>query len=195
MRGQVTTFALLAALLSGCAATRLYSLSPEEATKTPAAVEAEGPARIGLLPITVAPGLERPRLAVVTDDDELIAARHHEWAEPIADELSRALQARISEALGFEIEAKGSDREIWDLAIGVEVDRLQGALRGEAQITARWQLHGPPPADAPTTHHFADTAPLREEGYAGLVAAERELVARLAVSIADSVRDRVAADR
>jgi uncharacterized lipoprotein YmbA len=64
-------------------------------------------------------------------DSEIQVARHHRWAEPLATQLQRALEARIT--TGHE------------QTLTVELTRFQG-LQGEdrdaAVISGRWTLAG-----------------------------------------------------
>ena len=75
--------------------------------------------------------LNRGGIVMQLSDSEIQVARHHRWAEPLATQLQRTLEARMS---------SGDEK-----TLTVELTRfqgLQGKDRDSAVITGRWALTG-----------------------------------------------------
>lgn len=81
--------------------------------------------------VALANYLNRGGIVMQLSDSEIQVARHHRWAEPLATQLQRALEARMT--TGHE------------QTLTVELTRFQG-LQGEdrdaAVISGRWTLAG-----------------------------------------------------
>jgi uncharacterized lipoprotein YmbA len=116
-------------------------------------------------------------------------ARYHQWAEPLDEGLRRLLRAEISKALGYQVSADALQRKQWDYAVEVSVEQLHGTLAGEALLSASWRIARGDGAEPVAEFRFTRSAPLAEDGYAALVAAEIDLARQLAVAIADSLRE------
>lgn len=102
--------------------------------------------------------LNRGGIVMQLSDSEIQVARHHRWAEPLATQLQRALEARMP---------TGDEH-----TLTVELTRfqgLQGKEKDSAVITGRWVLTGNS-GDAAQGQIQWQT-PLENGGYANLVRA------------------------
>jgi uncharacterized lipoprotein YmbA len=142
--------------------------------------------RAALGDVEVAAYLAETGLVLETGENEVRAARHHLWAEPLDQSLRVYLRAQISNALGAEIggDAIAGDPEF---TIDVGVEELHGTRGGDARLVASWRLSRPK-GDA-IEYRFARTRSLARDGYAALADAEVALVGELAAAIAASLRE------
>jgi uncharacterized lipoprotein YmbA len=160
-----TSVALIALALSACVASpppRLYVLSsmtsPGTAPPGPAlAAAAESgsgsssvPRRstvttIGVAPVSVARYLDRPEIIVRRSPNELQILEDDRWAEPIADNATRALvenlSAMLSQSRIAPLPLRGSQRPAYELSLDItafEVDET-----GAAVLAGDWVLIDP----------------------------------------------------
>ena len=106
--------------------------------------------------VRLADYLNRGGIVMQLSDSEIQVARHHRWAEPLATQLQRSLEARMP----------SGDKK----TLTVELTRfqgLQGKDRDSAVITGRWALTGNN-GDA-TQGHIQWEAALENGGYANMV--------------------------
>ena len=119
----------IAAILAG-----LWGCSHAPATSPPGYLlpSATGAAHSPLtIKVHLASYLNRGGIVMQLSDSEIQVGRHHRWAEPLATQLQRALEARMS---------SGDEK-----TLTVELTRfqgLQGKDRDSAVITGRWALTG-----------------------------------------------------
>ena len=73
------------------------------------------------------------------------------------------------------------------VVIDIHIDQLHGTSRGTAKLVAYWWLRRDGKLAA--AHQFTEEQALGETGYRALVAAEGELLTRLAQAIAQSLPD------
>lgn len=186
-----TALALCTALLVACAGgpapdRTLYLL---RATPTGVSGRIDAPVRAGLDRVTVAPYLAQAGIVVETEAGQVRAATEHRWAEPLDAGLRSLLRAEISRALGSDVSARGADRQAWDYAVDVNVDRMHGTMTGTALLEAAYTITPGVGTGEAITYRFSRSAPLAREGYAGLVDAEQRLARELAEAIAQSLRE------
>ena len=149
--------------------------------------------RVGLGRVTVAPYLlSSAGIVVETGAGEINTAGHHQWAEPLDSGLRWYLRAEIGKTLGLDLGGGLTDRQRWDYVVDVSVARLHGTMSGKALIEAEFSVVPTDRTQAISEFRFAKSVSLPDEGYAGLVAAEKQLVKDLAGLIADELRERMA---
>ncbi|MGH0037927.1 MAG: PqiC family protein [Myxococcota bacterium] len=166
-------------LLRGEAVTRQGAMDPK--------------VRVGLGRVIVAPYLlANPGLFVETAPGEVRPARQHQWAEPLDAGLRWFLRTEIARALGYEIGGGLVDVATWDYTIDVYVARLHGTMTGDALIDAAYTIRSAADRKGPSEYQFSRSAPLPDEGYAALAAAERELLGELGQAIARSLEAAIA---
>lgn len=155
----------------------------------------DGPIRAGLGRVIVSPYLERTNgIQLETRDSEIRPATQYQWAEALAAGVRGYLRAEVGNQLGHQIGGGLTDRRDWDYTVDVFVERLHGTMTGEAILVASFVMRGGMTATgAPQIYEyrFSESKPLPDEGYAGVVEAEKALLADFAGHIADALRARI----
>ncbi|HBS82614.1 MAG: PqiC family protein [Vreelandella alkaliphila] len=122
------------------------------------------------------------------DDITLIEAREHQWAESIGRQLERALRAQLSQELTSiqVVHADGNAPEA--LTLLLEVDQFQGRHDGRAVTSGQWQLRG---ADNNllALKSFSAETELQQDGYPALVRSLGESWDKVALQIANEIRE------
>lgn len=178
------TSLLLLVLLAGCAGQASepsqYLLrsahEPQSRKLTPSKVYSVGR-------VTIASYIDQPGLVLETAAGEIHAARAHLWAEPVYEGVRQYLTADIARAWGEDILPDSVVKT--PVVIDIHIDQLHGTSRGTARLVAYWSLRRDGRLAA--AHQFAEEQALGEAGYRALVAAEDELLTRLAGAIAESL--------
>ena len=133
------------------------------------------PIRAGLGRVVVAPYLARSNgIQIETSDGEIRPALQYQWAESLAAGVRWYLGAEVGERLGHQIGGGLTDRRDWDYTVDVFVERLHGTMTGQAILVASFVVRGGTSSDGDPEifeYRFAESTPLPEEGYAGVVAA------------------------
>jgi len=187
---QLAIFTLL--LLVGCA-----SQSPE---LTQYLLRTDGadisrqqthPAKIGLGRVSVATYIDQPGLVLETENGQIHAARHHQWAEPLRVSLRRFLGAEISAAIGQDLEVDMPTANNWAYRVDISIDQLHGTADGGAVLMAYWVVTTLGEGGARSRYQFAATEALQHDGFDALASAEKILLTRLARAVADSLKAKV----
>lgn len=122
------------------------------------------------------------------DDITLNEAREHQWAESIGRQLERALRAQLSQELTSiqVVHADGNAPEA--LTLLLEVDQFQGRHDGRAVTSGQWQLRG---ADNNllALKSFSAETELQQDGYPALVRSLSESWDKVALQIANEIRE------
>jgi uncharacterized lipoprotein YmbA len=151
--------------------------------------------RAGLGRVAVAPYLERSNgVQIETRDGEIRSALQYQWAESLASGVRWYLGAEVGERLGHQVGSGLTDRRDWDYTVDVFVERLHGTMTGQAVLVASFVVRGGTnDAGDPAIYEyrFSESAPLPQEGYAGVVEAEKALLSEFAGRIADALRERI----
>jgi len=188
-------FVLCLATLAGCASAppevTYYLLRGEQ-------VEGSGPieasVRAGLGRVVVAVYLMDSRgVMVETAPGEVRPASQHKWAEPLDVGLRWYLGSEIGEELGYQIGGSLTDRASWDYIVDVSVARMHGTMDGRAALEAEFVVSSRNRNEAPLQGRFSKSIPLPQEGYAGIVEAQRILASEFADQIAHALRERMEA--
>ncbi len=177
-------------LLGGCSSTpsepTLYLLRGQPAEGSG---EVAASLRFGLGRVILAPYLlSSTGLVVETAPGEVRSARLHRWAEPLDAGMRWFVRTEIARSLGHEVGGGLSDVMDWDYTIDLYVGRLHGSMSGDAMIEAAWVLRVAHDDTALREYRFGKRVPLPQAGYAGLVAAEEDLLRQLSAQIAESLR-------
>ena len=150
----------------------------------------EGDVRVGLSRIVVAPYLMESRGIVVETAPSVVRpARQHQWAEPLDASLHWFLHGELSRALGDRVGAGLVDFRGWDYAVDVYVVRLHATLSGRAELEAAYVIRSRADVKATREYRIASSVALADDGYPGVVAAERELLVELGAAIVSSLRE------
>ena len=182
--------------LAGCgtsAPTRFYVLSPMPASEEGSQVVLdERCLAIGIGPITLPQYLERPQIVTRLNSNEMKLADFDQWAEPLKDNFTRVLAENLSALLCADAMAvfPWSGSTPVDYQVQVEVIRLDGALGGEAVMTARWAIMGEDSRKVlyTTTSSYREPVPDSEE-YSSLVVSQSRLLEKFSQDIAEAIRE------
>ena len=176
-------FAIVALLVSGCAATPAtpaeYLLGgPQPASSLQRHTHADA----AFVSVSVAEYLDRPEIVVETRDGVVQPAFSHRWAEPLAPALRRILSHRITGSSGqVMIPEPTADVPV---RVDLTIERLHGTETGRVMLVARWTVRS---ADTTVHHRMAETTHTRADGYPALVQAHDELIDALARAIGQSL--------
>ena len=184
----ISVAALLAAV--GCAKTpppTFYQLE-EPAGEQLAGIE-RGMA-IGIGPLTVAAYLDRPQIVTRATAHKLKLSEANMWAEPLKESILRVIAVNLSNMLDtnrvFRVPRR--DRAIpLAFRVAVAIARFDGAIGGDARLTARWTLYRQ--NDKPLlTRVTIVTEPAGGPGYDNLIAAQNRALQALSREIAEAIK-------
>lgn len=178
----------LCILLSACAS----SVTPPSRYMLPSENAVSSPNQpIGTLQVRsprLAHYLDVDGIVMQLDDITLNEAREHQWAESIGRQLERVLRAQLSQELTSiqVVHADGNAPEA--LTLLLEVDQFQGRHDGRAVTSGQWQLRG---ADNNllALKSFSAETELQQDGYPALVRSLGESWDKVALQIANEIRE------
>lgn len=183
-RPLLLVFAL--ALAAGCARTppaQYYLLHAPDATTVG---KVDGP-RLGLGPVRLPAYLDRPQIVSWESATRLHLSQQHRWAEPLAQSFSRALFARLAQALPDAqlIPWPWRGAQTPPRRITVDVQRFERGADGVLHLDARWTVQAADGA-APQAYDSAIALPVTgaADDYDAIVAAASDAVGALAQDIA-----------
>jgi uncharacterized lipoprotein YmbA len=187
--------ALVAASVAGCASPpppiTYYLLRGDP-------VEGQGPidarVSIGIGRIVIAPYLLGSKgIMIETGPSEVRPASRHQWAEPLDSGLRWFLREEVASELGFEIGGGLTDVFDWNYRVDIFVARMHATMDGRAILESIFVLRSSEASDGSGEYRFTKSVPLPQEGYAGVVEAQRGLARELAGMIASALRERMEA--
>lgn len=180
---HVGSLALLL-LLGSCAATvatpKLYLLTSKPATAispgaacAPVAVTVQLPAY-----------LQRDGLVLQVNDNELVAADRHLWAEPLVYGVERLLTVCLNPAAYSErvVANAGAVQQV-----KVVVEQLHGTADGVSRLQATWSKTNANDADPSGSKRFSAQALQDAPGYDALVSVQRGLLLDLCEKITEQL--------
>ena len=159
-------------------------------------VEGQGPInariRVGLGRIVVAPYLlDSLGIMIETAPGEVRPASDHRWAEPLDAGLRWFMRQQIASELAFEVGGGLTDTQDWDYRIDVFVARMHATMDGNAILEAAFVVRSMKRGGELGEYRFSKSVPLPQEGYVGVVEAQRGLAKELAALIAGVLRERI----
>jgi len=170
---MATRFSLLLLMLlavAGCAGT---PATGERQYLLPSASQPVAAANL-LVRVRLAGYLDQGGLVVETGATTLSTARTHRWAEPLGDQLQRAL------AHALPANTAGT--------LTVRVTRFQGTADGDARVSGDWHFQG---TDGdPVGGVFDKRQALERDGYEELVLRLNDAWTAVAAEIAADLRER-----
>ncbi|MYM64570.1 membrane integrity-associated transporter subunit PqiC [Pseudomaricurvus sp. HS19] len=167
--------AALCLLLSGCLngpsapATRYYLLRADTTT-------AAQPRDLALAEVRLAAYLQQPGLVMVTDGNEILIARHHQWAEP----LSQSLPLFLSRQLGAD-DRLGTDAPP-RYQLRIRIDQLHPTTGGDVILVASWELLDRQNGRRQQQHVQLQEA-LTGDGFDAAIESQKQLLKRLSDTI------------
>ena len=164
--------------LSSCAATvakpHLYLLTSEPTTQSTVAEQCAPVAVAVQLPAY----LERDGLVLQLNDNELVAADNHLWAEPLVYGVERLLNVCLNPvAQSNRAEnSQGQDATNGVQQIKVVVEQLHGDAQGSSRLQATWSKTIAGSSGPARLHRFSASAQQAMPGYDALVSVQRGLL-------------------
>jgi uncharacterized lipoprotein YmbA len=164
-------------------------------------VESQGPIdariRVGVGRVVMAPYLlGSTGIMIETEPGEVRPATYHQWAEPLDAGLRWFIRGLVTSKLGFQVGGGITDIRDWDYRVDVFVSRMHATMDGRAILEAIFIVRSSESTEvggAPGEYRFAKSVALPQEGYAGVVEAQRMLTRELADLIASALRERMEA--
>ncbi len=178
-----------AACLAGCASAPTFQHYQLPALNGAGMAEAESTTLLSLQPVSLARHIDRQGLLYQSSEIAISEARAHRWAEPLDDQLGRALRLQLSRQLPtMKVLPARNLGPLDGVAhqLVVHVERFQGRYDGVAVLSGYWLLR-----DASgrllASSDFSRERSLEADGYPALVnsldAAWSEVVAELATAL------------
>lgn len=155
---------ILAAVLTlaGCASPVALNYYQLPAVNHSRQVLADAP-QLYVAPVQVASYLNGRGLVLQLSEVELVMARQHLWAEPLAAQVQRQLRDLLSNSTAYATELSARPGAV---VLTVQLERFHGTAQGDAVLSGRYllssQAHSQP---------FTIRVPLGADGYPALVAA------------------------
>jgi uncharacterized lipoprotein YmbA len=183
-------------LLTGCIGRKspevtYYSLLTMEQLGEVQAIASHPELRLGVGPITIPDSLKRSQIATRQHGNQYGFDEFNRWAGVLEKDLTSVLGDNLGDLLGVEKVGYFPWMHYFKPTYRVVIDvvRLDGALDGEAVLSARWAV-----ADADGKEFLAGgksdyRQPLQGTDYAALVKAESLLVAELSNKVAGEIND------
>jgi len=181
-------------LLAGCIGRKspevtYYSLLTMEQLGQVQAIASHPDLRLGVGPVTIPDSLKRSQIATRQHGNQHSFDEFNRWAGVLEKDLTSVLGDNLSDLLGVEKVGYFPWMHYFKPTYRVIIDvvRLDGALDGEAVLSARWTV-----ADADGKEFLAGgksdyRRPLQGSDYAALVKAESLLVAELSKMVAGEI--------
>jgi uncharacterized lipoprotein YmbA len=146
---------------------------------------------IGIFPVSLPKYLKKQQIVTRTGDNELHLAEYDRWAGRIEEDIGRVIAENLSLMLATDqilsyppIETNGQDYNIQ-----IVINRFDGRLGGEIQLIAQWAVfdgQGKKVYGVKTTHI---REPVRDNGYADMVAAQSRALAVFSHELADVIKE------
>ena len=176
---------LLASALGACASSppaTYFTLDDDKTISTARSSEGVGVAIIVNLPDLI----DRPQLVVRTAGHQVKLSEQHRWAEPLRNQIRRAIARDLDEALD-------SRDALVDVKVTIDIQRLEVVAGQRVDLVASWHVR---PRKSPA---FLGRSSLSEEiaagtqanDYSSMVAAHRRVLRRLSVSLAADIGNHV----
>lgn len=183
------TAAICAVLaLSACAGDpppRYHSLLPPPAA--PAAPSRAAGYGLEIMPVTLPVYADQPQI-MLRDADGLTPLYGERWASPLVDEIQGALSYELVSRLGApDLTQLGAPTGLPTWRIQVDIQRFDMAADAPALLEATWRLRGP--ADAGLLCRSRVSAAAQDSTLPALVQAQRQSLAQLATTLAESIEN------
>lgn len=176
---------LVGVVLGGCAGTppetHEYLLQPQPSERASGDRSA-----VVLNSVVLAPYLDQQGIVLQTSAAEIHVARHHQWAEPLADAVGRYLQVAVGNLADVQVEMGSLTTGDASRKVTVRINRLHGDAQGEVRLVADWLIETD--GAEPVLSSFDERARQSANGYGPLVATHEVVLDRFARAIADSLR-------
>ncbi|MDX2481809.1 MAG: PqiC family protein [Desulfuromusa sp.] len=189
----VVIFAV-AVLLSGCIGRSSpkvthFSLLTAEQLNTEQTIASLPEIKLGIGPVTIPDSLKRSQVATRQLGNQYEFDEFNRWAGVLEKDLTYILGDNLGQLLGVSHVGSFPWRQYFKPTYWVRVDfeRLDGALAGEAVLSARWSVTDAEGKELLAGGKNDGRQLLDAESFAALIKAESQLVAELSRNIADAI--------
>jgi hypothetical protein len=177
-----------AAVLAACSSTptRFYTIDGVATASPPAT---PSPLAVSVGPVSIPPLVDRSEIVVATTPNEVRLAEAHQWAAPLASQLSRAVARNLAVLLGAPSvtlfpQTSGADAQF---RVAIEVQRFESREGEAATLDAVWTVRLVQGGGS-RTGRTTVREPVQAPGYEALAAAHSRAVAQLSADIAQAIR-------
>jgi len=179
--------AAAALALAACGSTpreNFYTLS--EGLAPPAAAGAALSVQVGA--VTVPQAVDRTAMVLRTGPNQVDIDDLHRWVEPLKSAIPRALAELLMRELGTPRVTLGGAKVAGatDYRVAVDVVAFESSLTDGATLDAAWSVT--PPQGPPKTGRTFAQEPANPRDHAGIAAAHRRALGKLAREIAAAIR-------
>lgn len=179
---------LLLLLVSSCAATvekpHLYLLTSVAGTQSTRPAEPLPCAPVAVS-VHLPAYLQRDGLVLQLNDNELVPAQNHLWAEPLVYGVERLLKICLNPSPTNDADARTATKPIQ--RVKVVVEQLHGNADGVSRLQATWSEVNSNSVGAAGVRRFSAEAQQREPGYAALVSVQRGLLLELCQQVSEQL--------
>ena len=145
--------------------------------------------RLGIGPITIPDSLKRSQVATRQHGNQYEFDEFNRWAGVLEKDLTAVIGDNLGQLLG--VEKIGFFPWLYHFKptyrVTVDMLRLDGAIDGEAVLSARWAVADADGKDFLAGKKSVYRQPLEDASYAALIKAESQLVAELSKEIAGEI--------
>jgi hypothetical protein len=144
---------------------------------------------LGIGPITIPDSLKRSQIATRQQGNQYEFAEYQRWAGVLERDITSVLGDNLGQLLGIERVGFFPWLQHFKPTYRVTVDviRLDGAIDGEAILSARWTVADSEGKDFLAGRKSDYRQPLEAASYAALIKAESQLIAALSKEIASEI--------
>lgn len=186
----IVTALLAAGCISRSAPTvNYYSLMTMEQLNAAESLASLPDVRLGVGPVTIPDSLKRSQIATRQQGNRYQFDEFNRWAGVLERDITAVLGDNLGQLLGVDKVGFFPWMQHFKPTYRVMVDvvRFDGALDGEAVLSARWAVAGADGEDFLAGGKSVYRQPLEEAGYAALVKAESRLLAAFSREIAGAI--------
>jgi uncharacterized lipoprotein YmbA len=190
----VLLFPVLSAMLAGCGGTsaepHFYTLSMS-GTILPHTTDASLKGiRIAVGPVTVPQTVDRPELVVRVSANEIALAEQHRWAQPLRNEIARAIAENLEQLLaGSQVVSYPTlaSRKV-DYRVVLDLQRFDSILGQTVTVDALWSISDEAGGGETVSGRSLTQEPTRAPSYQALVAAHTAALAKISAEIAETMK-------
>jgi len=185
---RALTFLAASLILAACGSTPKESYYTLSAPPAPAPAAGASAVSVTIGPVVVPEAVDRSPMVVRTGPNEVAIDDLHRWVEPLKSAIPRALAELLMRDLGTPnvLAGRSAMGTKADYRVAIDVQRFDSSLSEGATLDAVWTVT-PAQGPARTGRTFAqEAAPARD--HAGIAAAHRKALEKLAADIAAAIR-------
>ena len=186
----LVAFLLVTGCISRSAPTvNYYSLLTIEQLGDAEAIAALPEVRLGVGPVTIPDSLKRSQIATRQHGNQYQFAEFHRWAGVLEKDIAAVLGDNLGQLLGIEKVGFFPWLHHFKPTYRVMVDiiRFDGAIDGEAVLSARWAVADDEGKDYLAGKKSEYRQPLEDASYAALIKAESQILMALSKEIASEI--------